>query len=59
MKIYPGSVRHEHIILEKQGPSRRGQWKLIEKKGRAQGMSVTFFKVLPVAYHLQVRHLRR
>lgn len=59
MKTYPGRVRCERLTLGmQQRASRRDWWELVEKNGKAQGMSVTFFKILPLADHLQVRYLR-
>lgn len=60
MKTYPGSVRCEHVTLGmQQSASRRDWWELVQENGKAQGMSVTFFRILPLADHLHVRYLRR
>lgn len=47
MKIGPGRMRYEHLISGKHSASRRDLWEILEKNG----MSVTFFKILPLRNH--------
>lgn len=48
MKMYPGRLRPEHLTLGKPAASRRDYWGLVEKNGKTQEMSITFFKILPL-----------